>query len=631
MTAIASPSQVELLDREVCATVFPPPPDLTISEFADREIIVTTGPLAGTHWQTAFAPYQAGIMNALLEPGVEIVVVCGSAQWGKTACAVCVVAYHMVHDPSPILVVEPTVDPMAKDFSRNRLKPVIEASPALKARVAKARSRDAANTTLAIQFSGGDVAIGGANSAASLAARSRRLLVLDEVDRYPKELPGEGSTLAIAFKRTQAYRRRRRILMLSSPTLRGGPIDTWFHRGDQRYFHVPCPGCGHMHAFRWENVRWTDDDPVTARLHCPACDYAIDDAERVAILARGEWRATKPDRDDRSIVSLHLWEAYSPLSSLREIVTVFLRARAAQKAGDRSEMHTWINTTLGEPVEPDDGEGVEPHMLLLRREPYGQDVDAPEGVCAVTLGVDVQDDRLEYLVVGAGPDEETWLLDRGVLPGDTSRPEPWDMLAELLDVEYRHALGVTLPILATGVDTAGHRTSEAYDFCHRKAARRVFAMIGRDGQRPIVSSPAPRRWGRGARQVPLYTIGVDSAKALFVSRLALTEAGPGYVHIPHADWADEELAAQLTSERLVTRWHKGVPDTFWKKIRPRNEMLDAYILAYAALRLCNPKLDQWAEALRQRAAGTDAQLAPPPPPRRAPWLSPRRGWLGRRG
>jgi phage terminase large subunit GpA-like protein len=626
---------VSLLEESLhrARAAFAPPPELTVSAFADQEIIVTTGPLAGTHWQTAFAPYQRGILDAFHEPGVEIVVVQGSSQWGKTSCAVNIVAYHMAWDPCPILVVAPTVDPLAKDFARNRLDPVIAASPALAAVVSRRRSRDTSNTTLAKTFRGGNVAIGGANSAASLAQRSVRLLVLDEVDRYPAELPGEGSTIEIALKRTTAYRRRRRILMTSSPTLRGAVIDAWFKRGDMRRFHCPCPSCGHMHPYQWANVRWVDHDPSTARLYCPACGYAIDDAERLAVLGRGEWRADKPERADRAIVSFHIWEAYSPLSSLAEIVTSFLRARTAQRAGDRSEMHTWMNTTLGEPVDPDDGEGVEPHTLLLRRESYGAELEAPMGVCAITMGVDVQDDRLEVLVVGWGPGEEAWLVDRGEIPGDTSRPEPWADLDRLLAAEYRHPAG-TLPISSTCIDSGGHRTSEVYDYVHRRGAQRIYATIGRDGQRPIVSSPSPKGWGRGARKVRLYTIGVDTAKALLMSRLALTEKGPGFVHIPMQDWADEELTAQLTAERLVTKFTKGVPETFWKKIRARNEALDCAVMALAALRLLNPRLEQWAEELerrvREREEGGPPPGPPPAPPARTPWLGARRsGWLPR--
>ncbi len=603
---------------------YAPPSERRVSEFSDEHIVVTSGPLAGTHWQTSFAPYQRGIMDVFHEPGIEIAAVMGSSQWGKTSLAVNIVAYHIKHDPCPILVVEPTVDPMAKDFARNRLDPVIAASDTVAECVSKKRAKDASNTTLLKTFRGGSLSIGGANSAASLAARSIRLLVCDEVDRYPPELPGEGSTLAIAFKRTTAYRRRRRILLLSSPTLTHAPIHAWWKRGDQRRYYVPCPACGEFQPFEWRQIRWTDDDPSTARIHCVSCDHGITDAERVAILEHGEWRAENPDRVERQVASFHMWEAYSPLSSLQEIVIGFLRAREAQKSGDRAEMHTWQNTTLGEPVEPDDGEGVEPHALLLRREAYGDGIDLPAGVCCLTMGVDVQDDRLELLVFGWGPGEEAWIVDRQTLPGDTNHPEPWRMLDAALNHQYRHAVGEQrLSVQATCIDSGGHRTTMVYDYAARQAARRVYAIIGRDGQRPIVSSPSPRRWGVSQRKVPLYTVGVDAAKAIVISRFALTEKGRGYVHLPHADWCDEELAAQLTSERLVTKFHKGVPEQTWKKIRPRNDALDCAVYALAALRLLRPDLDAIAANFGHGPVTTK------PAPTKAPWIPKRRqgSWL----
>lgn len=615
-----------------------PPPSFKVSEFCDRELMVVTGPLAGTRWQTAFAPYQRGILDAFHEPGIEFVACRTSGQVGKTSVALGVVAYHMAHDPCPVLVVEPTVDPMARDFAKNRLEPLIEATPKLRAAVSKRRAKDATNTVLAKTFRGGSLSIGGANSAASLAARSIRLLVLDEVDRYPAELVGEGSTIQVALKRTVAYRGRRRVLLLSTPTVKDAPIDAWYKRGDQRRFYVPCPSCDHMHALEWRNVHWQNEDPATARLHCPSCDHAIDDAERVSILNGGEWRAECAAPKDRRVASFHLWEAYSPFSSLREIVGNFLAARILQKGGDNAEMHTWQNTTLGEPVEPEAGEGVEPHALLSRLEVY--EADVPSQVCFLTMGVDTQDDRLEALVVGWGPGEEAWLVDRQRLVGQTSEPGPWLQLEELLAREYARAGGGRMGISASCLDTAGHRTTEAYAFASKqrqRARHRVHACIGRDGQRPIVSSPSPRTWGKEARPVELYTIGVDAAKDLIQTRLALEEpagedgarstgAGPGRIHFPASDWVDEELAKQLTSERLVTKYSKGIPVKVWKQIRPQNEMLDCLVLALAALRLARVDLTMLASRMGQTEAPT-AQATPKP--KKQPWIENRAGWLKR--
>lgn len=623
MTATDLAPSVDALLAAVRAR-WAPPPRLSVSEFADRELVVTSGPLAGTKWRTDFAPYQRGIMDAFHEPGVEFVVVRSSAQVGKTSLALATIAYHVAHDPCPILVVQPTVTPMAEDFSRNRLDPLIAASPILRDTFATKRKKDASNTVLSKTFRGNLLAIAGANSAASLAARSIRLLVLDEIDRYPPELPGEGATLQVAMKRTTAFRGRRRILLLSTPTLKGAPIDAWYSRGDQRVFAVPCPSCRETFAFEWRQVRWADRDPTTARIHCPTCDYGLDDAERVAAIGEGQWVATC-ETPERGVVSFYLWEALSPFSSLTEIVSSFLRARTAQKAGDPSEMHAWQNTTLAEPIDVDPSEGLEADALLLRREAYAAEV--PEGACCLTMGVDVQDDRLEAVVLGWGPGEEVWYVDRRTLPGDTSQPQVWAQLDALLERRYRHTTGLLLGIEATCIDSAGHRTTTVYDYAAKQAARRVYAIIGRAGEKPIVSSPSPRKWGRNQRSVPLYTLGVDAAKALIMARLSVA-SGPGGVHFPQADWLDESFVGQLTSERLVTRYHKGVQKQEWRKVRPRNEALDCTVYGLAALRILRPDLD----GLAGRMVRPPTPAPPPSTPPKSTWLQPRTGgWLkGRR-
>lgn len=606
-----------------------PPPRLTVSEFADRELVVTIGPQAAAKWRTDFAPYQRGIMNAFHEPGVEQIAVKCSSQVGKTAVALNLVAYHIAHDPCPILVVQPTREDMAKDFSVNRLDPLIEASPILRDRVSKRRAKRSSNTVFSKTFLGGTISIAGANSAASLAARPIRFLVLDEIDRFPLQLAGEGNTISIAVARTKAFGRRRRIAAFSSPTIVGAAIDQWFEEGDQRYYYVPCPGCGEKFRYTWKCVVWKKRDASTARIRCPHCKYKVDEAERVALLADGEWIAENPDRDDKRIVSFHLSELYSPFSTLADVVDGFLKARKAQKAGDNSKMHTWQNTSLGEAVELDEGEQIQTEPLLLRREQYG-DYDVPGGACLLTMGVDTQDDRLELLVQGWGPGEESWLIHRDILPGDPIGPEPWDMLDAVLDRHFLHESGATMMVTAAFVDSAGHRTDQVYDYCHKRAARWVFASIGRDGPLPILRSPSmPRKRVMGGRKCALYVVGVDAAKALLASRLKKAipkegESWDGFIHIPHRDWADEELIRQLTAERLVTKWHKGHPVSRWVQTRARNEMLDCAVLNIAALRRINPEWKALVAELDDRKPAPEKKAS-----KKKKFLPKRSGWLDR--
>ena len=600
---------------------FAPPPRLTVSEFADRELVVTSGPLAGSRWNTSFAEYQRGILDIFSESGIEYVALECSSQVGKTSICVAIVCYHVSSDPCDTLIVQPTVKPMGEDFGKNRLNTIIDASPALREAFGALKSKDSSNTILSKTFGSHFLAIGGANSAASLAARAVRLLLLDEIERYPPELPGEGNTLQIAMRRTMTYRGRRRIVLSSTPTLAGGPIDTWFKRGDQRYFNVPCPECGVLFAYEWKQVRWTDGDASTARIHCPHCNYGLDDADRVDMVASGEWVATNPDRREKNIASFHLWEAYSPLASLSEIVSTFMTAREAQKAGDQTLMHTFENTVLGEPIPEDAGEGIDAAEVLSRREVYAEEV--PARALYLTLGIDTQDDRIEIKVWGYGLKEESWLVGHFVLDGDTSQQPVWDELAAFLDRKYRHESGRAMLFGAAAIDSAGHRTNEVYAFVRKYGFRKVYAIIGRAGDIPIVSLPTKKRRKPNTPKLALYTVGVDALKALFYGRLRLTAPGPGYVHLPVEDWCGLDFADQLTAERLVTKMSRGRPVKFWKKIRPRNEALDCTIYGLWALRLANPNLVDLADAM-ERAIGE------PGPDRRRPAADRKKQWIPRK-
>ena len=389
-----------------------------MSEFADKKLLVVGGPLEGRRWSTDYAPYQRGILDVFHDPEIIECVVMGSSQWGKTSVCCVMVAYHIEHEPCPILMIEPTLE-LADEFSEDRINELIQKTPVL---------RDLMTGRQTIRhksFPGGSLSMGGANAPTQLAARSIRVLLLDEIDRYPLTLAREGSTIEIARKRTQVYKKRKKIMLTSSPTIKGAPIDQRFELGDKRRFFVPCPRCGHMHTLQWKNIKWENRDPETARFVCPSCDYEIHEPERMGMVAGGKWRATNSDRMDKSIASFHMWEGYSPFSSLQEIVKSFLSAKKMQREGDSSPMHTWVNTTLGEPRAVVEGEGVDPLSLQMRREVYGtqeaedrgERVDVPMEAAFLSAGVDVQDDRLEILVVAWGKGEESWIVDRQTFLG----------------------------------------------------------------------------------------------------------------------------------------------------------------------------------------------------------------------
>jgi phage terminase large subunit GpA-like protein len=162
-----------------------PPPQLTVSAWADRHRILSSrassepGP-----WRTSRTPYLRDVMDALsaVHPARRVVFMKG-AQVGASEGGNCWLGYILHHVPAPVLAVQPTVE-LAKRFSRQRIDPLVEETPALRERVAPARARDSGNTLLSKEFPGGILVLTGANSAVGLRSMTARFLFLDEIDAY---------------------------------------------------------------------------------------------------------------------------------------------------------------------------------------------------------------------------------------------------------------------------------------------------------------------------------------------------------------------------------------------------------------------------------------------------------------
>ena len=581
-----------------------PPPKLKVSEWADRYRQLSRESSAEPgRWSTARAEYQRGIMDALTEPGVERVVIMSSAQVGKTEILNNLVGYHIDQDPAPILVLQPTID-MAQAWSKDRLSPMMRDSKRLSDTFEQSNRRSSANTLLHKTFDGGHITMAGANSPASLASRPIRVLLCDEVDRYPVSAGSEGDPVNLATKRTNNFWNRR-IVLFSTPTVKGtSRIEMAYLSTDQRRFFVPCPDCGEEQFLQWSQVEWIKDDagnadPESARYCCENCGSLWSDAQRYNAITKGEWIATE---EFNGRAGFHLNELYSPWVKLSEIVENFLEAK------DNPEtLQTWVNTSLGETWE-DEGETVENTGLMVRREEYAAPV--PAGAVVLTCAVDVQGDRLEYEVVGWGPGDETFGIENNIIPGDPSLPHVWRDLDDIIDKTWTHEHGHEMQISATGIDTGGHHTQIVYDYCRQRSSRRVFALKGVSGSGRQVVQRSARGRGKNRRVVDLYTVGVDDAKGTIFARLRVPEPGPGYCHFP-IDYT-EEYFLQLTAEKQVTKYVKGFPRKEWIKTRARNEALDLRVYNYATKTILNPVYSKLAQRLKP-AEKVEQTVAPVPP------------------
>ena len=562
-----------------------PPPKLTVSEWADqyRQLSSESSAEAG-RWSTSRAEYQRGMMDAVSDPDIETVVLMTAAQIGKTELINNVVGFHIHQDPAPMLVVQPTLE-MAQTWSKDRLAPAIRDTPVLLEKIGDPKSRSSGNTTLHKSFVGGHVTACGANSPSSLASRPCRLILCDEVDRYPISAGTEGDPVSLAKKRATTFFNRK-IILVSTPTERGNSrIEQAYDESDKRKYMVPCRHCGEKQELVWANVRFTDADPSTAEYVCDHCGSCWSDADRYKAIRQGEWVAT--GKGDGKTAGFHISALYSPWTSLESIVSDFLASKR-----DPMRLKTWVNTTLGETWE-EQGEMLDEHDLILRCEDWGDEL--PDDVLMLTAGVDVQDDRLEYEIVGWGRGEETWSIEYRTLYGDPSTAELWMQLDEVLRQKYVHPISGDMAIRSTCIDSGGHYTQQVYNYCKTRAGNRIFAIKGVGGEgKPITGKPTKNNIGK----INLFPVGVDTAKELVYARLKMTDEGAGYCHFPIG--RNEEYFRMLTAEKKIVKYFKGRPRREWVKIRPRNEALDCRVYATAAFSLLNINIDAVAKRAQNR-------------------------------
>lgn len=603
-----------------------PPPDLTVSQWADAHRILPESSAArGARWVTDSVSYTRGVMDAACTPGVRAIVLEKAAQTSGTECIQNIIGYNIQHEPCAMLFVQPTSD-QAQSYSKDRLDDLIRSTPALRRAVQTKRGGQGgqAESTLDLKmFPGGYLALGGANSPNTFARWSVRVAIADDFDRFPAVVGDEGDPAALLANRTRTFVDSL-LIFVSTPTLKGGRIDSLYGRTDQRRFCVACLDCGHEDWITWSDdkhffITFDNRDPETARVQCPSCSAQLREADRREMIARAGapdnepyfgWRPTAKSAD-LGWVGFHLPAMISTLGkvTLPELVENFLSARAL----GRESLKAFVNTTLAEGWE-DRGAKKDPHPLHRRRESYGDGVEVPAQASAITAGVDVQDGYFQILVTAWSPGTERWVIDWRRVPGDPKRPETRAALLEALNRRYRHASGVDLPIHAVCIDT-GYATEEMYDFVLAHQVRRIYATKGVGGKQgePLMMKAAERKYGKSARPVTLYLINVDDAKSDIYSDLDLVEAGPGYIHFPlNVDAVDEEFFAQLCGEHKETRYNKWKVATHsvWVQDRERNEALDCSVLCLIAFKQLNPNLAQMAAAIQEHAGRGNQQATP---------------------
>jgi phage terminase large subunit GpA-like protein len=538
-------------------------------------LTVSSSPFPG-RWKTERAEYQRGIMEAFSDAKTEKIVCMTSSQVGKTEILNNICGFFLVHDPCPLLVLLPTLE-LARAWSVDRLGPMINSTPAIRDQIGDPRMKDGDNTILQKQFKNGSrLSIAGSNSPASLSSRPIRIVLMDEVDRMALSSGSEGDPILLASRRTQNFFNRK-IAMFSTPTIKGeSRIESAFEDSDQRYYNLKCHSCEVPQVLDWAQVRWEKDKPESAKYHCKECDAEWSDVQRKQAIRSGEWVATQPFS---GTAGFHLSGLYSPWVDIAELAKLFLES----KHTGQEALRVFVNTVLAQSWEEDEGDGVETNDIMARAEKFETVLPSKE-IGVLCASADVQADRIEVLVNGYSANQ-TWIVGFQIFYGSPTSESLWNEVEEYLKTTWPHPSGNDLRITRSFIDS-GYETGAVYNFCKKLEAIGVRAIKGVGGiNRAEVGRPTKNNTAR----CNVFPLGVNTLKTQILARLKIDAAeNSGYVHFP--DFLDEEFFLQLTSERLIKKYVKGIPRMEFKQLRPRNEALDLMVYNLAAFRSLNANM-----------------------------------------
>ena len=561
--------------RKLLSKAIKPVEQISVVDWSEKYGRLPSSSAEPGRYRVDRTPYMREVMDAFTEPDIKRIVVKSAAQVGKSSVLLNIVG-HTVHlNPTNILIIQPTLSE-AEDFSKARLAKFIRDCKVLTPLFyEKEKTRDANNTILSKFFKGGRIILVGANSSSGLASRPIKILLCDEVDRYPPSASGnEGDPIALAEKRTSTYFDAK-LALFSTPTVEGqSRIDLEYLLGTQEEWRHKCPNCGEFHSLNVDDMICDYDEQKdlagnkivlvkSVAWRCPDCAFEFSEVEMKN--AAQKYFAQNPSARENGIRSFWVNGFSSPWLSWKDILREWLEA----KGNPQLEAVVW-NTRFGLSYRYE--KKVADEMELLERlESYGSEI--PARALILTCGIDVQANRLHYLIMGHAP-RELFAIKYGVIWGKPTDSRTWQQLDEVLKRDYqKEKTGITI---ARSFIDSGFATDLVYDFCRGRANIFPIKGIGTIGA-SLLHQFSPQK----DKGVMLIILGVNDGKAQVFSRL-------DKIHFARDDVLERGFDAtffkELTSEHAVLKKSGGRLIEVFEKIgkHARNEALDCMVYALAA-------------------------------------------------
>lgn len=571
---------------------FEPPPKLRLSEWIEKYLRLPAG-VSAIPGRVRLWPYQEGIADAISDPGIERVTVVKPVRVGFTTLLTGAVGSFVANEPSPILTLLPT-EADCRDYVVSDLEPIFEATPVLKGLVSAEADESGRNTLVSRRFPGGSLKILAAKAPRNLRRHTARVLIIDEADGM--EVTPEGSPIMLAERRTLSFANRK-IILGSTPTDEEmSHVLRSYALSDKRVFEVPCPSCGGLTEIQWGHIEWEPGKPETAAFRCPHCKDLISERLKPQMVAAGRWRATA-DVPGHAGFRLNALVSGLANASWAKLAAEFLTAK-----DHPDQLQTFVNTILAQGWR-EASEELDEAKLISRAEDFGLE-NIPAEVLLITAGCDVQDDRVEITFLGWTRDNGILVLHHVVVWGNSLEDSTWAEVDEVLKTTFRHPRGGVLRVAAAAVDSGdGGITEVVYKFCGPRFNRKIFAIKGDGGKRPIIAPAAKQKIDRGLR---LFIVGVDEIKAHLMMRMSRGET------VRFSKSLEPVWYEQVTSERRVIRYVKGMPvRRFERKTGAKAEALDCLVYAFAIRHVLTTHWDQLETASVAVEPGSIQKPAPP--------------------
>jgi phage terminase large subunit GpA-like protein len=544
-----------------------PPEQLTVSEWAEKyRMLDSKSSAMPGPWSNDITPYLTGVMDEFNNYETEKIIFVKPTQIGGTEALQNMIGYIVMQDPSPTMIVYPT-DTLAKSVSENRLQPMLKATPEI------AKKFDENSSLLELQFDSMYISLTGSNSPSGLASKPIRFLMMDEVDKYPGASSKEADPIKLASERTKTFHNKK-IYITSTPTLKTGHIWKEKEAADiEKHFFVPCPHCGEYIEFKFQNIRFPDDEGMSyadraefATYVCQECGCLITDNDKHNMLKLGEWRIVRHNTKYVRNVAFWINTLYSPFVRWSDIAKEFLVSK-----DDPEDLQNFVNSWLAEAWE--DTKLKTSAELVLERQTELPAYVVPQWTKLLTAGVDVQENSLYWSIRAWGE----FLTSQNIAHGQSLSFEEID---RIMNMQYMTEEGDPMVVNLCLIDS-GDQTDIVYDFCALHSDYALPVKGSSHAQLSHYKLSMVNKTDSRAYGMQLVLVDGGRYKDMIAGRMQRPNGKGSWMVYSGCDM---EYATQVTAEHKVNVKTPGGTKQVWQKKSSHadNHYLDTEVYALAA-------------------------------------------------